>query len=374
MAIFGAYGLMGIQLAEITAAAGLATEPRVAGKKLVGVQTARGVAALLVVIYHTTRGLSLPQYLGHIPFSNAFGFGHSGVDFFFVLSGFIITYAHMADVGRSERVYRYLWRRIVRIYPIYWVVTGIGILHASFSLDVAARLAPLHLLYSFLLLPESAEPVVSVAWTLRSEMLFYLLFALAIVDRRFCRPLIIGTLLLISYSMIAPPTGPWTGLLVSPFNIEFLMGIATARWLVHRQIPGSAVLAAAGVIAFLVVGMMEVFGLVPLNGLPGRLLYGGASVAILAGIVELERSGRFRVGLIGVMMGDVSYALYLIHLAVVPLAIRSLADIGLLTVLPESITVVALVALALVVSVMLHVWVEVPLMMSIRRHTPRALR
>jgi len=43
--------------------------------------------------------VSLPRYLGHILFGNAFGFGHAGVDFFFVLNGFIISYAHAADIG-----------------------------------------------------------------------------------------------------------------------------------------------------------------------------------------------------------------------------------------------------------------------------------
>jgi exopolysaccharide production protein ExoZ len=64
---------------------------------------ARGVAALMVVFYHTTRSLSLPQYLGYIPLNNVFGFGHAGVDFFFVLSGFIITRTHTVDIGRPHR-------------------------------------------------------------------------------------------------------------------------------------------------------------------------------------------------------------------------------------------------------------------------------
>jgi peptidoglycan/LPS O-acetylase OafA/YrhL len=100
--------------------------------KLSGVQTARGVAALTVVLYHATRALSLPQYLGYIPFGNSLGFGHAGVDFFFVLSGFIIMHAHTADIGRPERLYRYMWRRVTRIYPIYWVVTLIQAIRAFF--------------------------------------------------------------------------------------------------------------------------------------------------------------------------------------------------------------------------------------------------
>jgi exopolysaccharide production protein ExoZ len=147
--------------------------------KLSGVQSARGVAALLVVLYHATRGLSLPQYLGYIPFGNCFGFGHAGVDFFFVLSGFIIMHAHAADIGKPERINRYLWRRVARIYPIYWIVTLIQASWAFFSEDSAIRLAPSHILNSLLLLPESIEPLVGVGWTLRSEMLFYIVFALA---------------------------------------------------------------------------------------------------------------------------------------------------------------------------------------------------
>ncbi len=85
----------------------------------------------------------------------AFGFGHAGVDFFFVLSGFIIMHAHTADIGKPERLYRYLWRRATRIYPIYWIVTLIQASRAFFSADFAIRLAPSHIVHSLLLLPET---------------------------------------------------------------------------------------------------------------------------------------------------------------------------------------------------------------------------
>jgi hypothetical protein len=46
-----------------------------------------------------------------------------------------------------------------------------------------------------------------------------------------------------------------------------------------------------------------VHGIVPLNGLTGRVLYGGASTAILLGLVETERGGTIRFGPAGVLMG-----------------------------------------------------------------------
>jgi hypothetical protein len=129
-------------------------------EKLAGIQTARGVAALLVVIYHATRELSLPQYLGFIGLGNASGFGRAGVDFFLVLSGFIISYVHHGDVGHPDRLRRYLWRRLTRIYPIFWVILGIECCRALFSPDRSARLEPWHVLQSLLLLPENTEPMI----------------------------------------------------------------------------------------------------------------------------------------------------------------------------------------------------------------------
>ena len=347
---------------------------RPAGGRLAGVQGARGIAALMVVVYHATRSVSLPQYLGHIPFGNVFGFGHAGVDFFFVLSGFIITHAHMADVGHPQRLYRYLWRRATRVYPIYWFVTAFEFSRSAFSPDAATRLAPSHLLHSLLLLPEAAGPLVGVAWTLRYEMLFYLLFALTIIDRRFCKTLISGTVLLVWIGTMTASTDPWLDLLLSPFNIEFLIGIAAANVLMRHQIPRSPAFVAVGVIFFLATGTMELLGLVPLNGLLGRMLYGGASATILLGLVEAERQGRFRLGKIGVMLGDCSYGLYLIHLLVISLTVRLCSEIGILRLLPVGVLITTLVALPLAIAVTLHLRVELPIMTYVRKHTPRACR
>jgi exopolysaccharide production protein ExoZ len=342
--------------------------------KLSGVQAARGIAALMVVAYHTTRSLALPQYIGHVAFGNAFGFGHAGVDFFFVLSGFIITHAHVSDIGQPWRFNRYLWRRITRIYPLYWFVTGVEIFRAIFSPDVAARLAPIHLLNSLLLLPSTDWPLVSVAWTLQFEMVFYTVFALAILSRWLCIPLIVASALLITAGTIFTSTSPWMSIFVSPFNILFLMGIVTARLLANRRMPDPAILLTAGISIFLLTGIAEVRDDIPLNGLLGRALYGSGSVAILAGLVEAERSGSIRFGAVGVLMGDASYCLYLSHLSIIPLLVRICSGIGLLTAVPVTVVVVLLIVASVLAGLALHLLVEAPMMMFIRKHTPRAMK
>jgi exopolysaccharide production protein ExoZ len=365
-----------VTISEGASATPETTSPHRSGsrRKLSGVQAARAVAALMVVLYHATRGLSLPQYLGYIPFGNSFGFGHAGVDFFFVLSGFIIMHAHTADIGKPDRLYAYLWRRATRIYPIYWIVTLIQASPAFVSVDSASRLAPSHIVHSLLLLPEAIEPLVGVGWTLRSQILFYIVFALTILDRRLCKPLIVIALLFVTIGLIVSPADPWAGLLVSGFNIQFLMGIAAAKFLARRSVPNPIALIVGGILLFLAAGGIEEHGAVPLNGLIGRVLYGGASMAILLGLVEAERGGTIRFGRAGVMLGNASYALYLIHLTVIPLAIRALARSGFLAAMPAAVTVSALMVLCLGAAIALHRAVEVPLATFLHRRTPRACR
>ena len=139
---------------------------------------------MLVVFYHAGRLISLPQYYDYIPLGNVFGFGHAGVDFFFVLSGFIITHVHRRDLGRPAALGRFCARRFVRIYPLYWVVSAIVIGLALFSPDWATRLQPSYIIASLLLLPHGQDPLLGVGWTLEHEMLFYLAFAAAIASRR----------------------------------------------------------------------------------------------------------------------------------------------------------------------------------------------
>ena len=89
--------------------------------KLELIQALRGLAALLVVMFHTTE-LNHKNFQQEFLF-NIFAFGSSGVDFFFVLSGFIIYFIHRFDVGQRNKLKPFLLKRLIRVYPMYWLVT-----------------------------------------------------------------------------------------------------------------------------------------------------------------------------------------------------------------------------------------------------------
>ena len=81
----------------------------------------RGLAALSVLLFHVNIVLKLPKYLNNdiFPF---FNFGYCGINYFFVLSGFVIFLAHEKDIGQAARVPMFLWKRFRRVYPVLWMV------------------------------------------------------------------------------------------------------------------------------------------------------------------------------------------------------------------------------------------------------------
>lgn len=83
------------------------------------IQVGRGIAAMMVVLFHLGGAMSAEKYFGDLTYIRLFRFGSAGVEFFFVLSGFIIMYAHQKDIGRPDALAYYARRRAVRIYPSY---------------------------------------------------------------------------------------------------------------------------------------------------------------------------------------------------------------------------------------------------------------
>ena len=68
-------------------------------KNLQSIQLLRGIACLLVMLRHIT--LTFFQTFHSTFLSNIFDSGGSGVDIFFVLSGFIITYSNRQHIGKA---------------------------------------------------------------------------------------------------------------------------------------------------------------------------------------------------------------------------------------------------------------------------------
>ena len=290
--------------------------------KLLGVEAARGIAALLVVLLHASAMLEGPGDYSGPAFGGLFMFGRAGVDFFFVLSGFIITYVHYRDIGRPAALGTFWRKRLRRIYPTYWaVLAGFGCLLAVSPTPGLAERDLGHVIASVLLWPETAEPILGVAWSLRHEMVFYALFSLAIIDRRLGTVVLgaWGALILFNMGWAMATGRPYFGgvagmVLVRGFNIQFFFGMGVA-WLVRTRPPRLARDALiAGLILFFGTGLAESFGPVVQHEWPPRhLAYALGAALTLYGLATLDRARALRVPGPLLELGSASYSLYLVH-------------------------------------------------------------
>lgn len=87
----------------------------------------RGVAALLVVVYHVFEGFSFAELTNGAGdgLIRTFNHGYLAVDFFFMLSGFVLSYAY-DDRFRSMSLGSFFKRRLIRLHPMLLVGVLIG--------------------------------------------------------------------------------------------------------------------------------------------------------------------------------------------------------------------------------------------------------
>jgi exopolysaccharide production protein ExoZ len=180
-----------------------------------GLQVARGIAALFVVLFHTNLGSVF--FYGKTAFSGFWEFGIIGVDFFFVLSGFIIYWVHSEDKRNFESSLLYLKKRIIRIYPPFILISTILLISYKFFPNLSAANRNIGIITSILLLPTPPlDPALTISWTLMHQMMFYIIFITIYIKKTlFHITCILWGLLILFYSFI-----PFEGIMKTFFSIH----------------------------------------------------------------------------------------------------------------------------------------------------------
>ncbi|HFV9236088.1 TPA: acyltransferase family protein, partial [Acinetobacter baumannii] len=84
------------------------------------IQYLRGLAALAVVLHHASGAILVHYAVNQKDF---YSWGAGGVDLFFIISGFIMMYI---TFGKEVNVRDFLYKRVIRIYPIFYVYATIA--------------------------------------------------------------------------------------------------------------------------------------------------------------------------------------------------------------------------------------------------------
>ncbi len=276
-----------------------------------GIQILRAVAAIMVVIFHALRQYPRLDFLG----------GGTGVDIFFAISGFVMVISTQQLRSSPNPFSLFMKRRIIRIMPLYWVMTVVTL--ALFLLgngSNAHSLQPAYILGSVFLFPVWREhspagpadwhPVVNPGWTLSFEMLFYLMFALTLRSRR-QTILLSGALgLLVVLGVFFPPESGRPAILnlLSPKLLEFLGGVYIGKLALRGRVLNVWA-------AFLIV----VAFLLAIFTLPGSAFFwksaalGCLCTMLVLAAVSLEPYLHSYAPRWLVYLGNASYSIYLSH-------------------------------------------------------------
>ena len=347
--------------------------PAVTAARIPSLTGLRWIAAFLVFGFHVqAEHVFRDPTAQHLAFA-IFGQGATGVDFFFVLSGFVLTWS--ARPGTPART---VWRRraakVVPNHVVTWVIAVAGLVYFDpRSVSVVSSVLGLFLLQAWV----PAESVYyagnTPAWSLSCEMAFYFAFPLLLVlvnrlrDRRLwpaAIALVVVVLLIPALVLPLPTDTAYWLTYVFPLTrmVEFALGMLLARIVRAGRWPNiglgwSMALCVAGY--WLSAYLPGTFGYVAATVILISLLVGSAAVADVNGTWSPWRHRWC------VRLGEISFAFYLLHQIVLRFADKAFHLSALPTAAAAGLTA-GLLVVTVVAALLLFNTVEQPMMRLLR--------
>jgi exopolysaccharide production protein ExoZ len=305
------------------------------------IQILRAFAAINVVLFHII--LTSSTYNQTTNLLLLFGnFGLSGVDIFFVISGFIITYAQSVN---KKKISEFLVLRFIRIVPLYWFLTFVfSIIFFFFSSYFRERTISLELFfYSIFFISNislTVHPVIIPGWTLEYEMIFYLLFSISLFIKKLKFKFIY---LFIIISFIA--------FVLKEFKmLEFLFGVICAFIYLNYYInkKNSFILLTVSIFFFLITIFNKGF-------LYNYLIWGLSSFLLFLSLIYLPQIKSK----IFIFLGNASYSIYLIQFFTIPIFYKLSSKF--LLILNSDIVALLCLLFSVIIGCLIHLFIEKPL-------------
>lgn len=360
----------------------------------------RIVASMWVVLFHFRPMLNdaSPDFRDALaPVLNC---GAQGVDLFFILSGFVLSWNYLERMGRSwstRATLRFLWLRLARVWPVYLVTLHLAALLVILSLHVghvplpeANDLTAVSYVRQVLLVQLWFQPFFDgsswdgPAWSISAEWLAYLLFGLLVlVVFRMRLATRARTLMWLAVAASLPPVllllasgqfyTPWSWL--PRIVTQFIAG-ALACAAVRRLRLTDRARHAAGYVSVLVVaaivGILYWFEAHPITGVVENDSAGVVDVLFVPLVITLAIGAGSLPWLLSTRLlvygGQISFCLYMVHELVHTGWGWAVEQFELpLQESPWKWNVVGLIAIAVVISIALYHFVEEPARRWMRR-------
>jgi peptidoglycan/LPS O-acetylase OafA/YrhL len=362
----------------------------------------RIIAAVWVVLFHFRPMLSDASPSFRDALAPVLNCGAQGVDLFFILSGFVLTWNYLDRMGRSwsaRATLHFLWLRLARVWPVYLVTLHLAVLWVIFTLHIghvpspdAGQLTAISYVRQILLVQLWFVPFFDnsswdgPAWSISAEWLAYLLFGLIVlVILRMTQATRARSLMLLAFAASLPPVvmllasghfyTPWSWLprIVTQFTAGALACAAVRRLRLTdrgRRIAGytSVLLLVA------MVGVLYWFKAHPISGVVENdsggvvdMLFVPLVITLAVGLGSLPRLLSTRLMVYG---GQISFCLYMVHELVHTAWGWAVEQFELTPWHSDSAwkwNVFGLLAIAVVISVLMYHFVEEPARRWMRR-------
>lgn len=327
-------------------------------KHLASLQVLRGIAACSVVFFHGTQ--IIERYFSYTFLNEFFLAGFSGVDIFFVLSGFIIFYSS-ARKNKVVGIQEFATKRAIRVYPVYWVVSILLLV----AYNILPNAAQSHkgdwqvILGSFMLWPQERY-IVDVAWTLSYEIIFYMFFGLIYLRsaKAFYYFASLWSIIIIGINFVVgyQPANHFEKTILNPVIVEFFLGCLIA--VLYREYPQKYWKLILG-IGLLLFSFSWIYIWQTGDLLISRLLFFGVpSTLIIYGTLYID----WKVQKILSYLGDASYSIYLVHGTLMAISSAVLSQLGFAPYLGNFFGAMLIFILGTVGGCVFHSMVERPLL------------
>jgi peptidoglycan/LPS O-acetylase OafA/YrhL len=333
----------------------------------------RALAALLVLGMHADQNISA-GVASALPFLKR---GYLGVDFFFVLSGFIITHVYFSSLARPNRtaVRVFLWHRLIRLYPVHITVLALlfGLVQFARSAGIpmnnpqewrgAEIFWQLTLLHAWGVTEHPGWNAPS--WSISAEWFAYLLFPLLAPALMYVREraaaLAIALVALATtaalFTALDWSLNTWVGApALTRVSGEFLCGAALRRALQNGTRPPGQIGDFLGISAF------ATFLIGASAGLPDFALIALLAITVFGAAASHGPLARTLGSTPLVWLGEVSYSVYMVHFPILLIFRRTCERMDLVGegAIAQFLAFTIAVALVIVAAAILFYLVERP--------------
>ncbi|KPC56533.1 Exopolysaccharide production protein exoZ [Pseudomonas amygdali pv. morsprunorum] len=293
--------------------------------RIVSLQYLRGFAALLVVVSHNSFLLE-GNWVERIP-------GALGVDIFFIISGFIMTFI---TYQATERPTSFIVKRLFRIWPVFFIVWLVSYLFVYPERPLHPMVCTLYFCLQEYSLPAPSFGFSALGppWTLSYEIMFYLIFTISMSISYRYRSYVCALVFLMSsvgfqlyyngqvdFSSQSTPAitvihwwQAWIKLISNTITFEFIFGMMLAELTLANTLP---LLKPFGRKSIRLVLLLAIIGAGIIGPQPFGISGGfWLAATIMTAVIMLSYRSESGSNRTLIFLGDISYSLYLVHYSV----------------------------------------------------------